>query len=102
MLYDPKWNLDDASLALLEAADKLRNDGWAQGHLRTQDGRSCVVGVLRGFRVTTLTVVVASDRLVKHLGLSRTDDLMIWNDAPERTKEEVIAALEAAAYHREG
>jgi len=91
------------------AADLLEQVGWCQGELFRHDslgevvGR-CAVGALMSagrdnpvdypFR---LAVQVARELELVALSPAIRDDtaavLETWNDAPERTKEEVVAAL---------
>lgn len=101
--------------ALMDAADVIRKRGWCQ---KFHDGeRVCAVGALHvAFGSTpTLRVLpngtsipvfepswpdgcdVAADHVKAVLHLGEWESLPDWNDAPERTADEVISALEAAA-----
>ncbi len=74
--------------AYLEAANLIEEKGWCQGALRTQGGAHCVLGAL----------IEASPSFdLKPLQALIGDSVAIWNDKPERTKEEIIAALRKAA-----
>lgn len=85
------------------AADLIERDGWVQGHYRTTEGY-CIAGAID----QTLGIIdddelhvqlwpVAQAARVQVLAI--VDDVAptLWNDAPGRTKEEVVAALRAAA-----
>jgi len=97
------------------AADTIRHDGWHQGFFHASGtSRVCAVG---GMNVTCGRYAYdwehddtrrAMASLVKHLGLrvgsdeDRDGDALVlaigrWNDADNRTAEDVIAALEGAA-----
>lgn len=90
----------------MKASEYIRK-GWTQGSVaRDLNGDAeasmsaravswCVAGAItasyRGVRGAE-RAEIASNRLRNHL---RTDCLALWNDSPERTQAEVIAALEA-------
>ena len=85
---------------LLDAARLVREQGHCKG--RYKHGTShCAVGAiraasgLRAYMPTAHSPVAwrARQRLVQRVGAAIVD----WNDAPERTAEEVAQALEAAA-----
>jgi hypothetical protein len=99
------------ALTLREAAQRLRDGGWCQGKFAEPDGRqdatqaiASVVGVTlaeacrKDTRLPAGQCVLlgaALERAVEHVGNPRA--LSVWNDDPERTQEQVIDALEAAA-----
>lgn len=88
--------VDEVGQALLNAADVLRRDGWCQGESRDPQGRHCALGAL--MEAGSVTAVMRGGvRLKRSLGLEDTS-VAFWNDRPERTKEQVIEALERAAY----
>jgi hypothetical protein len=68
------------------AADIIERDGWCQGALE-RDGAVCAIGAL----TMAMRPTVARDRafaaLARRLG---GDSVARWNDAPERTKQEVL------------
>jgi hypothetical protein len=87
---------------LRAAADVLERDGWTQNAYTDQNGCHCVMGaayVAMGCPTTEwaegLTERVDAVRDFLGTFLGRRPHL--WNDAPGRTAEEVIAALRAAA-----
>lgn len=85
---------------LRKAADVIREQGHCKGVYSTEDGRVCVYGAINTaaghwpvFEGDDYVVDTACRTLMRHLDY----DVVYWNDAPERTAEEVIAALEKAA-----
>jgi hypothetical protein len=80
---------EDVATALLHAAALIREKGHCKGSYWSDHGM-CIVGALIAARAS-IDVFAA---LKKQTGTERIID---WNDAPERTTEEVIAALEGAA-----
>jgi hypothetical protein len=91
---------------LRAAADVLRRDGWTQGAYHCE-GSHCAVGAIemstgvwvkgqyRNYAEPRVTE--AWRALMKHLGHDEPNAIFAFNDAPGRTADEVIAALEAAA-----
>ncbi len=77
-----------------KAADLIERDGWCQGRFRN-GRRRCLVAALDDVSheaVTELAVVRVV--LKEHTGERWSSD---WNDAPERTADEVIALLRQVA-----
>lgn len=111
MLYDPRRGLDDIGRVMLDAAALIRERGHCK-YVVERDGRVCLLGAIAtvmtgsadGFhqhRVTGRVIEMINPfpnefyaRMHHHLG---GVDPVEWNNAPERTGEEVAAALEAAA-----
>jgi hypothetical protein len=87
--------LDDAAIALLNAADLLETEGWCQGRFFHASGARCALGALVHSTISQREVrgTVVS-RLYRITG---GIDITLWNDAAERTADEVVAALRAAA-----
>lgn len=86
---------------LREAAAIVRERGWTQGAYVDDDGRVCIEGAIcealggpRPAVVPFAPFVDADEELRAVIGYVSPVE---WNDAPERTADEVIAALEAAA-----
>lgn len=94
---------DEVSDALFSAAEYLSENGWHQGALfapsSSEEPPACAMGALKAattghYQVEWQALTV----LRKSLGLTGLDpdfkDLIaVWNDAPERTAEDVILAL---------
>ncbi len=85
-----------------DAVTCLRLDGWCQ-HALTKHGSHCVIGALRAAADGPLTYVdghpacqlfVQAHNLLQEL--LHVDRLADWNDAPGRTLEDVVTALDAA------
>jgi len=85
------------------AAKKIEEEGWVQNNYYARDEGYCVVGAV--------AACLNPDFTRNYLGIGQAADVLWqnrpqpmtfltftrWNDAPERTKEEVIAALLSAA-----
>jgi hypothetical protein len=84
---------------LRAAAEVLRRDGWTQGGA-DPNGRRCVVeAILAEGRDWRRALDAFRKQIDSNSGLRypRGKGIAAWNDAPGRTADEVIAALEAAA-----
>lgn len=85
---------------LRDAAELIRTRGWCQGEYEI-DGCLCIFGAVHvalgrepdGIGFTTADRQIA-DALRSATGVVIVPD---WNDAPGRTAEQVIAAIERAA-----
>jgi hypothetical protein len=75
---------------LMRAAEMLRGS-WGQGN----DGSSPPPGMLCIY--LAIPTLNAMGKLLCSLGLGSVEELFLWNDAPGRTEDEVIEALERAA-----
>ncbi len=83
-----------------KAADLLERDGWCQGRLYSDDGERCLLGVLIAVEqyLDTPDEVDEIDAVDEAIGCRvGTPFLAKWNDAPERTADEVIALLREVA-----
>jgi hypothetical protein len=70
-------------------ADLIEETGWIQDQFGSENLGYCLAGALR--RVAPASEYYdARDEIHKRIG---TEHVTIWNDAPERTKEDVIAML---------
>ena len=96
--------LDKADLLLLKAADALETFGHCKYRLRDDQGRMCLVGALLFAKtgkshfpddkfVASSIIRVPFLRIEKSVG-----EPVSWNNAPERTAEEVIATLRRVAW----
>jgi hypothetical protein len=84
--------LDPILKVLLDAADYMEAHGHCKHAIEDSRGRVCLLGAI--IRVGKEHFYAASDRMrnyTKHPALSD------WNNARERTQEEVVAAFRAAA-----
>ena len=96
----PVKPLDEAGRVLMEAADFLEQRKWFPG-----EGRDCreahcawdAICLSQGSSMPTELSYNAGNRLAHALGLRRVSQIFTWNDAKDRTKEEVIAKLRAVA-----
>ena len=86
---------------LLSAADFLECHRWIQANFADGTGGYCVRGAIYsasgydGSMSNNRSIyLMARAKFTKFLGIEDCHD---WNDAPGRTKEEVITALRAAA-----
>ncbi len=94
---------DQVADLLDDAADLLERDGWAQGWLRDPDGRLCAAGAMMAADVAgsencrsplvQAGLSAASDTIGG--GLSFT--LPMWNDASDRTEQQVLDLLRTTA-----
>jgi hypothetical protein len=87
--------MDTTSKILLRAAELIAERGWAQGSLRADDESMCALVAIANADETGTQRYAAYGVLLKLLPDGRVAN---WNDAPERTAEEVIDTLIAAAY----
>ena len=84
--------IDEAGKILLDAADYIERHGWCQGAHENGQGEVCAMAAIyHCYRRGDLT---AMRRLQNYVGSRYVGD---WNDAPGRTKEQVVEALRAAA-----
>ena len=83
--------LDPTTEVILGAIDYLERCGWTKGAAIVGSQR-CIWGALREAAMPNCRFVgAASDRIKRANGI--TVDLPFWNDAQERTKEQVLEAL---------
>lgn len=87
----------------MKPSQLLREKGWCQ-YIYAEDAKGtavncremsamsfCMIGAIGAIYHDTTTVREIRDKLDKYLGHPHAS----WNDDPSRTKDEVIAALEA-------
>ncbi len=71
--------------------------GWCQHKTKDeQTGAVCAIGAIMETTVNGHIYCTSRDRIIKVLGLANNSELIWWNDAPERTQAEVLAAFDAA------
>ena len=83
---------------LLAAADLIERDGWVQGITRCHAGR-CMIGAVSDAAPARFDLWPAIERINETLGRPFADPATVayWNDAPGRTRDEVVALLRQAA-----
>lgn len=107
MLLDPKWNepkivvdpLVKARTVLILAADYMDQHGLCQGAYMAM-GMVCAFGAMQMVAPSSWTACnfdAPAKLLRDHLGLADNKAIVAWNDAPGRTKDEVVVALREAA-----
>ena len=80
------------------AADIIAKHGHFKGTYHGDNGESCVLGALTDALGKPWTAEDKWFPFVRDVeATAGTDYIVAWNDAPERTAGEVIAALDAAA-----
>jgi hypothetical protein len=95
------------SEVLREAAAVLMRQGWVQESYGSMSGPVCLVsGLAAAGKCEWLTSLEgpaeeAAQALRRWLGGEGDSFLEQWNDAPERTAEDVILALKQCAYDLE-
>ena len=103
----PRTKPDKTLAALRKAHLRLVTRGWIQGTVRDVNG-FCLLGAVAltarpdgsECMMTQATGVnLALGYLAEEIG-GEPNDITSWNDDPDRTKDEVIAKLEAAIARR--
>lgn len=98
---------------LWDAANYIEEHGWCQNRLTDVRGRVCFQGALGKAIDPAVDLTAwrkpaqwphwglardANMAFIRHLGLSASkDETYLWNDAPDRTQEEVVTALRDCA-----
>lgn len=90
---------------LRRAADLLdQPNAWCQGQFVNSRGQHCAVGALTHARDHLLSLeaanicyVKAHRHLTSYVRTRSFSGVAAWNDKPERTKQEVVDTLRAAA-----
>src|SRR6266480_438144 len=102
MLQNPQWEASDvqvqASKALMDAADLIERDGWCQGanvKVWKERFQHCPFGAITHFSATRPKVFLAVMAAMKRVIGGTT--VPIWNDAEDRTAQQVIDKLREAA-----
>ena len=101
MPFDAEITEQSADLIVLEKARARIARGWVQGECEALDGRVCIGGayILLGFAETGRWPGWGTEghqAYAEALGFSGTPEMVAWNDAPGRTKAEVLARFDAA------
>jgi len=79
------------------AADYLEQHGWCQGQMFGPDDSVCAVGAIAEVTRADTDYDHYSEALEVAMSYVGGGPVSQWNDAPGRTKEDVIAMLRAAA-----
>jgi hypothetical protein len=92
------------SAVLRKAADHMKKFGHVKGLLEDDEGRVCLLGAINFALVgEACSMPNRSDTLLGHVRrylkkrFGWNEDAVEWNNAPERSGEEVIAALRGTA-----
>jgi hypothetical protein len=93
---------DQVADVLDDAADLLEREGWIQHASYSLDGGACSVGAVAAVVSRKHLPVVMEDAATNavqdYLDYRYDDaDIVAWNDAPGRTKQQVLDAFRAAA-----
>lgn len=96
--------MNQVALDLAREARARIAEGWVQGQLETADGRCCAWGALEcayddALEPGLIDFTVLEDAYSKCIGTLRQrviggQQIPVWNDAPERTQAEVLAAFD--------
>ncbi|SRR5260221_8812689 len=98
MLWDPNKDkpvVDEIGECYLKAIKVLERKGWCQGILINPQGEVCMAGAIQ---VATHQSLELQGHALNLLHENLGSMISKWNDAPERTKDEVIAKLKEIAY----
>jgi hypothetical protein len=89
--------VDREVIALLkEARSEIAREGWAQGQYCGRYGGYC----LMGWPFMNVEGDEAMQAFARALGFENDTQATMWNDRPGRTKEEVLARMDAAIQGR--
>ncbi len=88
---------DPTVQVLLAVADSIEEQGWCQGANREGTAR-CVTYALYEATWPHGIYGDALQRLGRVIGVGHSMEIPLWNDAPDRTKAEVVEALRQAAF----
>lgn len=80
--------VDAVGQAMLDAAKYIEKQGWCQYTIRDKKDRVCLIGAFHA-----LGTLIVWPEVARKMGFSFAHDPVIWNNAPGRTAEEVIARL---------
>ena len=98
MLWDPSKDkpiVDEIGKCYLKAIEVLEQRGWCKGHLSNSKGEVCMAGAIQ---IATSTNAPLRDETLNLMHTTLGTLISKWNDAPERTKDEVTAKLREMAY----
>lgn len=86
------------SKILYKAVDILHERGWIQGAIWEENGGVCAVGAIC---VAATSSIIDEVRARDALKATVGQHIPAWNDAPERSFEDVLLAFKTAAYEAE-
>jgi hypothetical protein len=94
-MFDGLEILPQVTRDLMDAKEILVQSGWCKGRFEDWRGRVCALGAIR--RVPGISGV-RRERVVHALctTISSFSDLVDWNDAPDRTLDDVLALFDQA------
>src|SRR5882672_7894855 len=98
MLWDPNKDkpvVDEVGECYLKAIEIIEQRGWCRGKLVNGRGEVCMAGAIQ---VATTESYKLQQRALNLMHSTLGTFISKWNDAPERTKNEVIAKLREIAY----
>jgi hypothetical protein len=79
----------------------VRPGRWIQGYYTTSDGRRCAVGAIRGVRSTRKARQQAKAALLHIAKNQGFQSIEGFNDRPDRTHDQVLAAFDEAITYAE-
>lgn len=91
---------------LLDAADYMETHGHCKGNFENTLGQVCFYGALKkvcGWDTETHNVLTPDEKILFMDAVCKVKlcfpgrDMVVWNDAPERTGEDVIAVMREVA-----
>jgi hypothetical protein len=91
MPFDPV-QLDDVTKLLIEGRERIERGGFCKARFKSGTA-FCTLGAIGWGERPSETKIEARRRLSAAVG---TDRIPHWNDAPERTKQDILDAFDAA------
>ena len=88
------FNCKTPQAAMRNAAKLLEREDWCQHEGESEDGAICVSTAIIS---VTINDDLSAWRALVHFKHEIGDEIIPWNDAPGRTKRQVLAALRKAA-----
>jgi hypothetical protein len=105
MLHDPRHDLPEWQRILLRAHEIIEERGWCQKALQTPDGRVCLEAAIsiaacgKAFLESRWEMSEATLRAFAEMkrrvvfAPGQEHRLCVWNDRPERTKDDVLKLI---------
>lgn len=98
-MSDLRRLISPTAATLLRAADYIEEHGWCQGESVKPDGSVCIYGALYAVTRDDVAASYDADIALRHRLKTLPE---YWNDAPGRTKAEVLKAMRGAAMANSG